>query len=188
LRKFCARCRQNCSSFVVVVDDDDNDDDVLLVVDIFNNTQQKRTTIPSSEHFSFFSSALAQFPPSRKFLAKSSSEKILKLFFDSSFVVQQTEDKKSNHGINVSAREDRSVRRLFDATRDRTRRMGREFGTSSESLYSFPFSFRLLYYALCVLFLCVSVLMFFIFLNLIARSRALNFVVKKKFKYKLTNI
>ena len=79
---------------------------------------------------------------------------------DSSFVVL-TEDKNTNHGINVSAREDRSVRRLFDATRDRTRRMGREFGTSSRVCIHFLFLF-VYYYALCVLFLCVSVLVFFI--------------------------
>jgi hypothetical protein len=72
-----------------------------------------------------------------------------------------TEDKNTNHGINVSAREDRSVRRLFDATRDRTRRMGREFGTSSRVYIHFLFLF-VYYYALCVLFLCVSVLVFFI--------------------------
>lgn len=80
---------------------------------------------------------------------------------DSSFVVLLTEDKNTNHGINVSAREDRSVRRLFDATRDRTRRMGREFGTSSRVYIHFLFLF-VYYYALYVLFLCVSVLVFFI--------------------------
>ena len=68
---------------------------------------------------------------------------------------------KSKHGNNVSAREDRSVRRLFDATRDRTRRMGREFGTSSRVYIHFLFLF-VYYYALYVLFLCVSVLVFFI--------------------------
>ena len=80
---------------------------------------------------------------------------------DSSFVVL-TEDKNTNHGINVSAREDRSVRRLFDATRDRTRRMGREFGTSSRVYIHFLFLFVYYYAKLCVLFLCVSVLVFFI--------------------------
>jgi len=54
---------------------------------------------------------------------------------------QKEDTKKSNHGINVSAREDRSVRRLFDATRDRTRRMGREFGTSSRVYIHFLFLF-----------------------------------------------
>lgn len=73
-----------------------------------------------------------------------------------------TEDKNTNHGINVSAREDRSVRRLFDATRDRTRRMGREFGTSSRVYIHFLFLFVYYYAKLCVLFLCVSVLVFFI--------------------------
>ena len=86
------------------------------------------------------------------------SSEIFKFGF-SSFVF--TEDKNTNHGINVSAREDRSVRRLFDATRDRTRRMGREFGTSSRVYIHFLFLF-VYYYALCVLFLCVSVLVFFI--------------------------
>ena len=81
---------------------------------------------------------------------------------DSSFVVLLTEDKNTNHGINVSAREDRSVRRLFDATRDRTRRMGREFGTSSRVYIHFLFLFVYYYAKLCVLFLCVSVLVFFI--------------------------
>ena len=80
---------------------------------------------------------------------------------DSSFVVL-TEDKNTNHGINVSAREDRSVRRLFDATRDRTRRMGREFGTSSRVYIHFLFLFVYYYAKLCVLFLCVSLLVFFI--------------------------
>jgi hypothetical protein len=73
-----------------------------------------------------------------------------------------TEDKNTNHGINVSAREDRSVRRLFDATRDRTRRMGREFGTSSRVYIHVLFLFVYYYAKLCVLFLCVSVLVFFI--------------------------
>jgi len=36
--------------------------------------------------------------------------------------------KKHRNGINISTREDRSVRRLSDATIDRTRRMGRELG------------------------------------------------------------
>ena len=75
---------------------------------------------------------------------------------------QKEDTKKSNHGINVSAREDRSVRRLFDATRDRTRRMGREFGTSSRVYIHFLFLFVYYYAKLCVLFLCVSVLVFFI--------------------------
>jgi len=36
--------------------------------------------------------------------------------------------KQHRNGINISTREDRSVRRLSDATIDRTRRMGRELG------------------------------------------------------------
>ena len=81
---------------------------------------------------------------------------------DSSFVVVNRRQKHPNHGINVSAREDRSVRRLFDATRDRTRRMGREFGTSSSVYIHFLFLFVYYYAKLSVLFLCVSVLVFFI--------------------------
>ena len=84
------------------------------------------------------------------------------LSLDSSFVlINRRQKHKSKHGNNVSAREDRSVRRLFDATRDRTRRMGREFGTSSRVYIHFLFLF-VYYYALYVLFLCVSVLVFFI--------------------------
>jgi hypothetical protein len=40
----------------------------------------------------------------------------------------QKNKKQHRNGINISTREDRSVRRLSDATIDRTRRMGRELG------------------------------------------------------------
>ena len=85
------------------------------------------------------------------------SSEIFKFGF-SSFVF--TEDKNTNHGINVSAREDRSVRRLFDATRDRTRRMGREFGTSSRVYIHFLF-LRLLLRVMCSLSLRVCVGVFY---------------------------
>ena len=102
-------------------------------------------------------------PQKTLILVVKSKSSVLQKFssLDSSFVVL-TEDKNTNHGINVSAREDRSVRRLFDATRDRTRRMGREFGTSSRVYIHFLFLFVYYYAKLCVLFLCVSVLVFFI--------------------------
>ena len=117
------------------------------------------------EHFSFFSSD-SRFPPKNFNFGRQnqnqnrqSSSEIFK--FGLLFRII-TEDKNTNHGINVSAREDRSVRRLFDATRDRTRRMGREFGTSSRVYIHFLFLFVYYYAKLCVLFLCVSVLVFFI--------------------------
>jgi len=124
-----------------------------------NNTRRFHSILNT---FRFFSSD-SRFPPKNFNFGRQikivSPQKFSSL--DSSFVVL-TEDKNTNHGINVSAREDRSVRRLFDATRDRTRRMGREFGTSSRVYIHFLFLFVYYYAKLCVLFLCVSVLVFFI--------------------------
>ena len=111
--------------------------------------------------FCFFLSSGSVPPEKLKFFgrqtSKSSSEIFTKFGLFRFFNRRQIKSKRD--GINVSAREVRSVRRLFDATRDRTRRMGREFGTMR--LYSFPFSFRLLLCVICSLSLRVCVGVFY---------------------------
>ena len=131
----------------------------------FLTTRNNNTRFHHLNTFRFF--LLIRFPPKNfnfggrqiKIVSQSSSE-IFK--FGLLFRINRRQKHKSNHGINVSSREDRSVRRLIDATRDRTRRMGREFGTSSRVYIHFLFLFVYYYAKLCVLFLCVSVLVFFI--------------------------